>query len=65
MYIQVGILILLAIIVRRKPDVLQHQATSLRNQFQAQDQLPTLVWVYGQVRTSLFAHGHVCLFMPE
>jgi hypothetical protein len=45
---KVGLLILLAIIVRRRPDLLQQQAQTIRTQFQAQDQLPTLVWVYGQ-----------------
>lgn len=45
---KVGLLILLAILLRRKPDLLQHQAQAVRNQFQGQDQLPTLVWVYCQ-----------------
>jgi hypothetical protein len=48
---QVGLLILLAITVRRRPDLLQQQAQTVRTQFQGQDQLPTLVWVYGQVGT--------------
>ncbi|XP_024381023.1 uncharacterized protein [Physcomitrium patens] len=45
---KVGVLILLAIILRRRPDILQQQAQTVRNQFQALDQLPTLVWAYGQ-----------------
>jgi hypothetical protein len=45
---KVGLLILLAITVRRRPDLLQQQAQTVRTQFQGQDQLPTLVWVYGQ-----------------
>ncbi|KAG0584247.1 hypothetical protein KC19_3G196100 [Ceratodon purpureus] len=55
---KVGLLILLAVIVRRRPDVLQQQAQTIRNQFQGQDQLPTLVWVYGQA-----AHGDLVVGM--
>ncbi|KAH9560868.1 hypothetical protein CY35_06G130200 [Sphagnum magellanicum] len=46
---KVGVLVLLAIALRRRPDLLHQQAGTVRSQFQGQDKLPTLVWTYGQV----------------
>ncbi|CAM6047134.1 unnamed protein product [Sphagnum compactum] len=46
---KVGVLVLLAIALRRRPDLLHQQAGTVRSQFQGQDKLPTLVWMYGQV----------------
>ncbi|CAM6032493.1 unnamed protein product [Sphagnum compactum] len=46
---KLGVLVLLAILLRRKPDLLHQQADTVRSQFQGQDKLPTLVWAYGQV----------------
>jgi hypothetical protein len=47
--LQLGVLVLLAILLRRKPDLLHQQADIVRSQFQGQEKLPTLVWAYGQV----------------
>ena len=49
---QIGILVVLALTLRKRPESLLHKADVLRTspQFQGQDKLPMLAWTYGQVR---------------
>ncbi|CAM6089854.1 unnamed protein product [Calypogeia fissa] len=45
---KVGVLVVLALLLRKKPDVLVQQAAIVRDQFQGPDKLHTLAWAYGQ-----------------
>lgn len=62
---QLGVLVLLAILLRRKPDLLHQQADTVRSQFQGQDKLPTLVWAYGQVSCHNSEQLFACLLNVE
>lgn len=42
-------LVILALLLRKKPEVLVQQAATVRTQFQGPDKLHTLTWAYGQV----------------
>ena len=50
--IQIGILVVLALTLRKRPESLLHKADVLSTspQFQGQDKLVMLAWAYGQVR---------------
>jgi hypothetical protein len=63
--LQLGVLVLLAILLRRKPDLLHQQADTVRSQFQGQDKLPTLVWAYGQVSCHNSQQLFACLLKGE
>ncbi|BBN01105.1 hypothetical protein MPTK1_2g04670 [Marchantia polymorpha subsp. ruderalis] len=45
---KVGVLVILALLVRRKPEAFLQQASAVRAQFVGQEKLHTLAWVYGQ-----------------
>lgn len=48
---KVGLMVVLSILLRKRPDVLLPQAEAIRNgpEFNGQDRLQALAWVYGQV----------------
>eukprot|EP00897_Mesotaenium_endlicherianum_P000017 jgi/Mesen1/10015/ME000722S09297 len=56
---KVGTLVVLAMVLRKKPEVLVLQAEAMRTspQFQGQDRLLALSWVYGQVAQADLATG--------
>lgn len=62
-------LVVLAILLRRKPEIVLQQAESIRNNptFHTQERLPVLAWAYGQVpplsdtpTLKLLASWHIC-----
>eukprot|EP00245_Coleochaete_scutata_P006885 TRINITY_DN21698_c0_g1_i1.p1 TRINITY_DN21698_c0_g1~~TRINITY_DN21698_c0_g1_i1.p1 ORF type:complete len:571 (+),score=102.26 TRINITY_DN21698_c0_g1_i1:219-1931(+) len=56
---QVGVLVVLALLLRRKPEVLLQQAEQLQKDpfFQGLEKLPTLLWAFGQVALGDLAAG--------
>lgn len=62
MFVQVGVLAVLAILLRKRPEALLLKAAVLRTNplFQGQDKLVMLAWAYGQVDWAYF-HCFSCV----